>query len=247
VSARRACLLRFSVVGPKPSRSRYFGAHLTKEAAVVGPDEFLDQSTVVVEPENVQVHHNASAGGLHCAGGRLGERPSEGPRDPPLARDEVAFGDDDSAPDTAVVERGPERPEVLGQPRVVGVEAVGTVEDEVLGVEIRVDLLRVLAGDLQLSGPLPRSPGRHGAAPVVPYDRSLSRSCRPRDSRISYLILTSPSGAIKVPISYPICWLLPGACGNDRGPSGRPDLEIRPFITGTSVPTETPGSTGRTT
>jgi hypothetical protein len=133
-------------------------------------------------------------------------------------------------PDTAVVERGPERPEVLGQPRVVGVEAVGTVEDEVLGVEIRVDLLRVLAGDLQLSGPLPRSPGRHGAAPVVPYDRSLSRSCRPRDSRISYLILTSPSGAIKVPISYPICWLLPGACGNDRGPSGRPDRPGDPTV-----------------
>ncbi|MDX6240986.1 MAG: hypothetical protein QOG10_5810, partial [Kribbellaceae bacterium] len=41
-----------------------------------------------------------------------------------------------------------------------------------------------------------------------------------RLSRISDPILTSPSGAIKVPISYPICWLLPGACGNDRGPSG---------------------------
>jgi hypothetical protein len=40
------------------------------------------------------------------------------------------------------------RLKVLGEPCVVAVESVGSVEREVLGVEIRVDLLLALAGDL---------------------------------------------------------------------------------------------------
>jgi hypothetical protein len=57
-------------------------------------------------------------------------------------------GDDDSSPDGPVLEGGADRLEVLGEPRVVAVESVGSVEREVLGVEVRVDLLLALAGDL---------------------------------------------------------------------------------------------------
>jgi hypothetical protein len=46
------------------------GAELAEEAAVVGPDELLDESTLVVEPEDVhEVHDDAGTGGLHLAGG----------------------------------------------------------------------------------------------------------------------------------------------------------------------------------
>jgi len=78
----------------------------------------------------------------------VGERGREGALDPGLAGDTVALGDDDSPPDGPVLEGGADRLKVLGEPCVVAVESVGSVEREVLGVEVGVGLLLALAGDL---------------------------------------------------------------------------------------------------
>lgn len=56
-------------------------------------------------------------------------------------------------PDGAIVEGRPKGPEVLGQSCVIRVEPAGTVEGEVLGVEVGVGLVLVLAGDLEFSRP----------------------------------------------------------------------------------------------
>ena len=52
------------------SWSGSLGAELAEEAAVVGPDELLDEPTLVVEPEDVhEVHDDACPGGRYRAGG----------------------------------------------------------------------------------------------------------------------------------------------------------------------------------
>jgi len=70
----------------------------------------------------------------------MGERGREGALDPGPAGDEIAFGNDDSPPDGPVLEGGADRLEVSGQTCVIAVEAVGSVEREVLGIEIRIDV-----------------------------------------------------------------------------------------------------------
>jgi hypothetical protein len=99
------------------------GAELAEKAAVVGSDPLLDDSSVVVEAEDVhEVHDDPGTGGFEAPGGRLRERLCERSFDPCLARDVLALGDDDSPPDGAVVEGRPKGPEVAGQSCVVRVE-----------------------------------------------------------------------------------------------------------------------------
>ena len=108
--------------------------------------EFLDQPPVIVEPEDVdQVHDDPGAGRGKRAGRRLGELARERALDPRLARHGVALGHDDAARDRPVVERRANRREVGAEPCVVGFEAVGTVEAEILLVEVGTELGLVFA------------------------------------------------------------------------------------------------------
>jgi hypothetical protein len=75
-------------VRPSPRRpaSATRCAELPEEAAVVGAHPFLDQSPVIVEPEDVdQVHDDPGAGRGKRAGRRLGELAHERALDPRLA------------------------------------------------------------------------------------------------------------------------------------------------------------------
>jgi sugar diacid utilization regulator len=130
-----------------------FCSQLAQEAAVVGPDELLDQAAMAVELEDVdEVHDDARSVGLKRACGRVCERADERAFNPCLARHGVSVDNDDAAADAAVIEGVAHRLEVFGQACVVGVEAVGAVEREVLGVEVGVDLLLVLARNLEFAG-----------------------------------------------------------------------------------------------
>src|SRR5580700_12020520 len=120
---------------PSPRRpaSATRRAELPEEAPGVGAHEFLDQPPVIVEPEDVdQVHDDPGAGRGKRAGWRLGELAHERALDPRLARHRVALGHDDTARDLPVVEGRANRGEVRAKPWVVGFEAAGTVEAEIL-------------------------------------------------------------------------------------------------------------------
>lgn len=76
--------------------------------------------------------------GRHGARRRLCELPNKSAFDPRLAGDVIAFGDDYSSPNRAIVERCAYGLEVADETRVVRLEAVGAVEAEFAGVEVRV-------------------------------------------------------------------------------------------------------------
>jgi hypothetical protein len=60
----------------------------------------------------------------------------EGSFDPGLTRHVVALGHDDPSPDAAIVKGGSGGSKILGQPALLGIEPIRTVECEVLGVEV---------------------------------------------------------------------------------------------------------------
>ena len=114
-------------------------SELTEEARIIGSHEFLNEASKVVEPEDIhEVPDDPGSRGFQGTCGRLHERTNKGALNPGLAHDEIALSINDPSSNAAVVKGLSNRPEVLRQTFVVGVEPVRPVELEVLSVEIRV-------------------------------------------------------------------------------------------------------------
>jgi hypothetical protein len=66
---------------------------------------------------------------------------------------QVAVSDRDATPNGAIVERGANGLEVVGEAGVVRLKAVGTVEAELARIEVRIDFRLIGAGHLEFACP----------------------------------------------------------------------------------------------
>jgi len=79
------------------------------------------------------------------------EFPNKSAFDPCLAGDVVTFGDDYSAPNRATVERRAYGLEILGETGVIRLETFRTVEAELSGFKVRVNLCLLASQNLDFA------------------------------------------------------------------------------------------------